>query len=63
MIKAGNFEADVSDPYPVHVALWYDGLQIARLNHKDLADLAYVVKRAQHEARRKLGEDKDEVML
>lgn len=59
--NAGRFEVEVSGPYPVWVGIRYDGQEIARLRHDEIADLLYVVKRAKNAARNALGDDSDEV--
>lgn len=59
MNRAGEFTAEVYGPYPCWVTIRYkDEVVVQTLRHDELQDLAYVVRRAMAEARRRLG-DKD----
>jgi hypothetical protein len=56
MSKAGNFEIEISPPYPCWITLFYNGeeLQIKgrplHMTHKELSDLKYAVEKAMQEA-------------
>lgn len=51
MSKAGEWEIEVSQPYPCWCQLKIDGNNVLRFTHKELRDLEYVVGRAIFEAR------------
>ena len=61
MIKAGEFEISVSDPYPCWIRIDFQGQPICRLNHTQISDLQYAVNKAVNKARLKLGKDAAEV--
>lgn len=54
MIRAGDFEISVSDPYPCWIKIRYNGDEIVTLRHRELRDLEFAVSRAIAEATRKL---------
>jgi len=62
IFTVGRFHIEISDPYPVRVTVadiggggdhQYDPPSIT-LDHTDIADLAYAVRKAMHECRRML---------
>lgn len=57
----GKFTVSISGPYPCWVAIEYDGRQLPRFHHKDLADLKYALARAQQDIASMLGSDRAEV--
>ncbi len=60
--KAGIFEIEVGSAYPVWCPIKITGVEVARISHRDLADLEYAVGRAKKYARENLPEkDRDEV--
>lgn len=62
MAKAGKFEITLYGPYPVWCELTREDEIIHQIDHRELSDLEYVVKKAMQEARAKLPEQyKDEV--
>lgn len=51
MASAGKIEIEVSAPYPCWCVVRVEGVEVARLHHRDLADLEYVAQRARVEAK------------
>lgn len=58
MASAGNFEINVSGPYPCWCQIVYEGVTVATIHHNELSDLEYVAQKAMKEAIAKLP-DKD----
>ena len=57
MATAGKFSCHVSDPWPVWLELVHEGaqgLEVLRLNHKELRDLKHVIDAAIRESAAKL---------
>jgi len=59
--KAGDFEIEVTGPYPAWCEIKYMGERICSIHHKELSDLRYAVEKAMQIARLKLGKDAAEV--
>lgn len=60
-VRAGEFRATVSDPYPCSVEICYRGNVLASIPHSELRDLFYVIQQSMRQAKLKLGDDAQEV--
>ena len=61
MSSAGRIAIVVWEPYPAWCEISIDGEKVAKLHHRELADLKYVTEQAMKKARLLLGTDRDEV--
>lgn len=65
-IKVGSIEIHVGEPYPISINLSIRGsagyTQQVQIDHNDLADLHYAVKKALAEAKTKLGDRSGEIV-
>lgn len=61
MPKAGNFEIEVTGPHPCWLRLAYEGRTLLTIRHNEIRDLEFVIDRAKAEAKRRLGNDADEI--
>lgn len=59
--KAGDFEIEVTGPYPAWCEIRYGAQRIGTIRHTELSDLRYAVEKAMQIARMKLGKDANEV--
>lgn len=60
-VRAGEFRATVSNPYPCSVEICYRGNALVSIPHSELRDLLYVIQQSMRQAKLKLGDDAQEV--
>ncbi len=64
MSKAGDFEINVGEPYPIRCKMFYKNMPIVTFSHSELSDLKYAIEKAMQEAICKLPpNDRHEIRL
>ncbi len=61
IIKVGEFEIHLSEPYPIWCNIKRGNQEIYGIEHSELSDLEYAVKKAMQTARLKLAVTGDDV--